>query len=43
MKYLLLGLVVTLLLTTFMFALTTKAMYVGLREWAGRGKSGRRD
>lgn len=43
MKYLLLGLVVTLLLTTFMFALMTKAVYVELREWAGRGKSGRGD
>ena len=41
MKYLLLGLVVTLLLTTFMFVLMTKAVYVELREWAGKGKSGR--
>jgi hypothetical protein len=43
MKYLLLGLVVTLLLTTFMFTLMTKAVYAELRERAGRGKSGRRD
>jgi hypothetical protein len=41
MKYLLLGLVVTLMLTTFMFVLMTSAVYAELREWAGRGKSGR--
>jgi hypothetical protein len=40
MKYLLLGLVV-LVLTTFMFVLMSKAVYVELRARAGRGKSGR--
>jgi hypothetical protein len=43
MKYLLLGLVATLMLTTFMFVLVTNAVYGELREWAGRGKSGRND
>jgi hypothetical protein len=43
MKYLLLGLIVTLVLTTFMFVFMAKALYVELRERAGRGISGRRD
>jgi hypothetical protein len=42
MKYLLLGLV-TLVLTTIMFVLMSKAVYVELRERAGRGKLGRRN
>jgi hypothetical protein len=43
MKYLLLGLIVTLVLSTFMFALVTNALYVELRNWAFKGKSGRKD
>jgi hypothetical protein len=43
MKYLLLGLVVTLMLTTFMFVFMANAVYVELRERVGRGKSSRRD
>ena len=42
-KYLLLGVVVTFVLTTFMFALMTSAAYAELREWVGRGKSGGSD
>jgi hypothetical protein len=42
MKYLLLGLVVTLL-STFMFVLMTKAVCSELLERAGKGKSGRKD
>lgn len=43
MKYLLLGLVITLLLATFTFAMMSKAVLVELRERAARGKSGRRN
>jgi hypothetical protein len=43
MKYLLLGLIVTLVLTTFMFAFMTRAVFIELREWAGKGRFGRRD
>jgi hypothetical protein len=42
MKYILLGLV-ALVLTTITFVLMSKAVYVELREQAGRGKSGRRN
>jgi Na+-transporting methylmalonyl-CoA/oxaloacetate decarboxylase beta subunit len=42
MKYLLLGLV-ALVLTTFMFVLMSKAVYVELRERAGRENPGRRN
>ena len=42
MKYLLLGMV-ALGLTTIMFVLMTKAVYVELRERAGRGITGRRN
>jgi hypothetical protein len=43
MKYLLMGLVATLVLTTFIFAAMTKAVYVELREWSSKGKSGHKD
>ena len=43
MKYLMLGLVVTLVLTTFMFAFMANALYVELMEWSGRGKTDHRD
>ena len=43
MKYLLLGLIVTLVLSTFMFAFMTSAVFVELRNWASRGKSGFKD
>jgi len=43
MKYLLLGLMVTLVLTTFMFAFMTNALYVELNAWLGKGKFDRRN
>lgn len=43
MKYLMLGLVATLLLTTFIFVAMTKAVYVELRQWSVKGKSGHKD
>ncbi len=43
MKYLLLGLIATLVLTTFMFTFLASAVIVELRDWAVRGRSGRRD
>ena len=43
MKYLLLGLIITLALTTFMFAFMTSAVVAELREWAARGRTERRD
>jgi hypothetical protein len=43
MIFLVLGLIVTLLLTTFMFVFMTKAVCVELREWLGRGGFNRRD
>jgi len=42
MKYLLMGLVVTLL-STFMFIMMTKAVYGELLERVAKGKSGRKD
>lgn len=42
MKYLFLGLMITLMSTTFMFAFGKSAAFVGLRERAAKGKSGRR-
>ncbi len=43
MKYLILGLVVTLVLTTFVFASISKAVFVELKEWLGKGRFDRRD
>ncbi len=43
MKYLLLGLIVTLVLTTFMFAFMTSAVFMELRDWARKDRSERRD
>jgi len=43
MRYLLLSLMVTLVLTTFMFAFMKNALYVELRAWLGKGKFDRRD
>jgi hypothetical protein len=43
MKYLLPGSIITLVLTTFMFALMTSAVFRELRELAVKGKSGRLD
>jgi len=41
MKYLLLGLIVTLLMTTFMLASKTSAVYGELKEWVVKGRSRR--
>lgn len=41
MRYLLWGLVLTLLLSTFAFAFMTKAVFVELRERLARDKYGR--
>lgn len=43
MKYLWLGLIVTLVLTTFMFASMTSAVFMELRDWARKGRYERRD
>ena len=43
MRYLLLSLMVTLVLTTFMFAFMTNALYVELNAWLGKGKFDRRN
>lgn len=43
MKHLFLGLTVTLVLTAFMFAFMTSAVFAELRQWAVRGLSARRN
>ena len=43
MEYLLSGLIITLVLTTFMVAFMTSAVVAELREWVARGRTGRRD